>query len=142
MKKDAFEIFYDRLSRLSRILNSFENEAYEKLNITQRQNSYLELIFILENPTVSVIAERLKFSKPTVTIAINRLIEEGYAQKVQSDIDKRSFSIVLTEKGKNIVKSINEQRKEAVKYLSASLSQKEMIKLAWYLNKIIDSEII
>ena len=63
--------------------------------------NYLETIDILDNPNITELAQQLKLSKPTVKVAIDKLIEkEYYIYKIRSDEDRRSAHLHLTEKWK------------------------------------------
>lgn len=92
----------------------------ECINITLGQSHYLEAIFEMENPTLSSIAEKLNVSKPSTSIVLNKLIENGFLVKEQSADDKRVYYIRITDKARclkdaevrgfqNIVNKIREQ---------------------------------
>ena len=68
--------------------------------------NYLETILILgrqESKVRSIdIAQRLDFSKPSVSVAIKKLCSEGY-------VEVDNGNITLTEKGREIAESIYEK---------------------------------
>lgn len=51
---------------------------------------------------VTEIAKKIDRTKSTTTILINKLEKSGYVKKINSDSDKRSIDVVLTDKGKEI----------------------------------------
>lgn len=92
----------DLVARLSNMMAQMEEQAKEKYNttgLTQTQMHYLEAIGQLENPNLTELSLALRLSKPTVTVAIDKLIEKECVYKVRSDQDRRSTHLHLTEKG-------------------------------------------
>jgi len=58
----------------------------------------VEVIFALQQPTISRFAEFLQISLPNATYKINGLIRKGYIEKVNSSTDKREYHLVTTAK--------------------------------------------
>jgi DNA-binding MarR family transcriptional regulator len=50
--------------------------------------------------SVSLLADQLRVSKPTVSDAVSVLLEKGLAEKIANKDDARASSIFLTERGK------------------------------------------
>jgi len=87
------------------MIGLMEENAKEQFNLsglTLTQMHYLETINSLNNPNITELATTLKLSKPTVKVAIDKLIDTEFVYKVQSDEDRRSAHLHLTEKGKLI----------------------------------------
>ena len=63
---------------------------------------YLEVISSLHNPNITELASEMKLTKPTVTVAVDKLIDRDYIYKVQSDEDRRNSHLHLTDRGKQI----------------------------------------
>lgn len=88
----------------------------------QTTEDYLKTIYLLNygnNGVRSVeISERLKVSRPTVTVIVKRLIEEGYAVK------NAEHKIFLTEKGEKLADdTLN--RNELFRYILTRLGVDE-----------------
>ena len=80
---------------------SLKNKGLKNLSISEMH--MLELVGKnKEGQTISQIAEGLKITLPSVTIAINKLEKKGYVQKVKNSLDARKVFIVLTRLGKKI----------------------------------------
>lgn len=69
-------------------------------NLTPKQLVCLELIYKMDNPTPSEIARKLGIAKPSATVMIDRMADNGFITKIKSDNDRRSAHVHLTEKGK------------------------------------------
>ncbi|NLE32328.1 MAG: MarR family transcriptional regulator, partial [Bacteroidales bacterium] len=90
------------IANLSQNLGEMEELAREQLSITElttTQTHYLEVISALNNPNITELANAMRLTKPTVTVGIDKLIKLGYVQKIQSDEDRRSSHLHLTDKG-------------------------------------------
>jgi DNA-binding MarR family transcriptional regulator len=87
------------LTRKLAQVQSISIEANGFSDLTLRQIYYLDAVHSLKNPTPTELAGALGISKPSVSIALDRLEETGYVRKVQSDEDRRSYHVHLTTKG-------------------------------------------
>jgi DNA-binding MarR family transcriptional regulator len=95
----------DIVARLSNLIAQTEESAKEQFDLsglTLTQMHYLETISNMGNPNLTELATVLKLSKPTVKVAIDKLVEKECVFRVQSDEDRRSAHLHLTEKGKQI----------------------------------------
>lgn len=52
--------------------------------------------------TVSEIAQQLKVTKPSVTVAVNKLVQKGYCEKQRLPGDGRAVQVMLTPEGKKV----------------------------------------
>ncbi|MBO5544507.1 MAG: MarR family transcriptional regulator [Oscillospiraceae bacterium] len=58
----------------------------------------LEIISMLNAPTVSQFADFLNISQSNATYKVNSLIRKGYIIRENSDTDRREYHLVLSEK--------------------------------------------
>lgn len=133
--KDLIEI----ISKLSNLIGETEESAKEQFkltHLTSTQMHYLEAINLLGNPNITELAVHLKLTKPTVTVAADKLIERDYIRKVQSDEDRRSAHLHLTEKGKLINQMHDFAHKRIAESISRKLSNEEMGTLLKLLNNV------
>lgn len=103
MLRKVFEDIYmyleEELTR--KALELLDNKELAKISVSHAD--YLEVINKKGNPTLGEIAQELDFSKPSVTIMVNKLINQGFVRKVQSEEDKRVFFVELTDLGRALV---------------------------------------
>ena len=52
--------------------------------------------------TVSEIAGRLKVTRPSVTVAVNKLVQKGYCEKRRREDDGRAVAVILTGAGRKV----------------------------------------
>jgi len=75
--------------------------------------------------TVSNIAAALNISLPSVTIAVKKLEQKGYVEKIKSPTDGRSVSVALTEKGIEVDKYHQKFHAHMVKRITAQMDDDE-----------------
>lgn len=128
------------VSKLSNLIGQMEEAAkaqFNLSNLTHIQMHYLETISKLDNPNITELATNLKLSKPTVKVAVDKFIEKDYVFKVQSDEDRRSAHLHLTEKGKLINQMHDFAHKRIAESISRKLNNEELESLVKLLNKVL-----
>ena len=58
----------------------------------------LEVINMLDKPTVGQFAEFLNISQSNATYKVNNLIKKGYLERQNSRTDRREYHLILSEK--------------------------------------------
>ena len=67
----------------------------------------LEVIYLLDEPTVGQFADFLNISQSNATYKVNSLIRKGYIERLNSQVDRREYHLVLSEKFLNYVGLFN-----------------------------------
>jgi len=125
---------------ITKLFSDLEEEfikSYQDEGFTARQIVYIDTIQALGNPNLGEIAKKLELSKPSVTAIVDKLESKGYIKKFQSDEDRRSFHVHLSEKGKNLVKMHNETHNKIVDMIQNKLDDEELETLLTLLNKVV-----
>jgi len=128
------------MAKLSGYMGRMEEEAKEQFNfneLTITQMHYLEMISDLENPNLTELAIAMKLTKPTVTVLVDRLLEKELIYKVQSDADRRSTHLHLTERGKLINQMHEYAHRLMAEEIGKKIDAKEEIQLIQLLEKIV-----
>lgn len=128
------------IAKLSREIVEMEELAKENYNfneLTLTQMHYLETINQLHNPNLTELAAEMNLTKPTVKVAIDKLIEKDYIFRVQSDEDRRSAHLHLTEKGKLINQMHDSAHKSLAEMMSKNLEEDELGQLVVLLGKVL-----
>lgn len=126
---------------LSNMIGQMEEVAKGQFNLsdlTHTQMHYLETLNVLDNPNITELAISLKLSKPTVKVAVDKLIERDYIYKVRSDEDRRSAHLHLTGKGQLINQMHGYAHKRIAEIISRALNHEEIEMLAKLLTKVIE----
>jgi DNA-binding MarR family transcriptional regulator len=125
---------------LTRFIADLESDAFQQGGFSElslRQILYLETIARLGHPSFSELADTLKITRPSVTALVGKLIRNGYVQKEQDGEDRRSFHIVLTDKGKHFTHMHHKTHQQVVHSLVSHLDKRDIDHLAVLLNKIV-----
>ena len=128
------------IERLSKSMHDHEvsvtaRSVFAKLSVTQIH--YLDAIRHLETPTIGDLAKYQKVSRPTVTIALEKLERDGYLTKIESSTDHRVTYIHLTKKGLKISDLHDEIHEGYAENIKKSLAKKELDQLVVLLNTAI-----
>lgn len=122
------------LSELSRmviktIMDEIKSVKAEKMvdNISLPMTIYMREVVEMGNPTLSELAARMGRSKPSVTIAIDKLERMGYVKRIQADKDRRSFHIHLTDKGRQLSKTRKTIEDSFDHKISSALNDREIV---------------
>ena len=75
---------------------------------------------------MSEIGRHMEISKPYMTAIVNKLIEEGLAERVSDPDDRRVVNIKITEAGKKELKDFSRRIREAVIKNLSSLSREDI----------------
>jgi len=108
-------------------------------NLTAKQLHCIELIHTMENPTLSELTEKMKITKASTSVMLDRLEEHGFIQKVKSDSDRRSAHVHLTHKGDKAAHLHTDVHKQFATLLTKELTDSEKDILIVLLNKAIKS---
>ncbi len=89
-----------------------------------------------DGPTISAIATELDITRPSTTVAVNKLTSKKYVEKIGCVNDGRSVRIKLTAKGEKAYTMYCDYRRETGEKLAACFKEDERKLLAAALDKI------
>lgn len=78
------------------------------VKLSMNEVHIIEAIYNTNPPIMTNVAKRLLITVGTLTTAIDRLVEKGYAERYQNEEDRRRVYLRLTEKGLKI-KAIHDE---------------------------------
>ena len=134
--------FEQAIALLTRQFAESEAQALQESELSElsmKQIVYLETIAEMEKPTPSDLAKALKVSKPSITAIIARLVEKGYVHKAFSESDRRSFRVLLTEKGHALSDMHRNLHRKIATHFASVLDESELQLLARLISKVINS---
>ena len=89
------------------IFEKFEMQFFRRIFdlVREREGSLsameafsIEIIKMLDNPTVGQFADFLNISQSNATYKVNSLMKKGYLERQNSPTDRREYHLVLSEK--------------------------------------------
>lgn len=97
---------------------------------------YLIAIYHLNEPNLGTVASELHLTKPAISALVRRLEHHDFIQKIQSQEDKRIFTLKLTPKGLDIIHSDPECYKHLSEVIASAISPSEVQALTCLLEVI------
>ncbi len=94
----------------AKVYDRFKFEFYRRVfeQVKEREGSLsameaisLEVIAMLDQPTIGEFAEFLNISQSNATYKVNSLIKKGYLERENSSTDRREYHLILSEKYRN-----------------------------------------
>ena len=102
------------LPKLMRGVTQHEHNYLSRGKITLPQLWALECLSRQGNSPMNELARFLKISKPAATGLINRLIVQKLVKRQDDLKDRRIVRVAITPKGRQIIKSIWEQKRRTI----------------------------
>ena len=113
MLKDNFINVYDKF-KLRFYKSVFELVRERDGSLSAMEAFSLEVIKMLDNPTVGQFADFLNISQSNATYKVNNLIKKGYLVRQNSSNDRREYHLVLSEKYYNYMALFSSYQKTVI----------------------------
>ncbi|MBR5343890.1 MAG: winged helix-turn-helix transcriptional regulator [Oscillospiraceae bacterium] len=97
MIEQSFIEVYDKF-KLQFYRRVFDQVRERDGSLSAMEAFSLEVIFMLDKPTVGQFADFLKISQSNATYKVNSLMKKGYLERHNSSTDRREYHLVLSEK--------------------------------------------
>lgn len=90
------ELFFSIYDQIMRLYQSNPEKNSEELpNMSANEEYYLDILYKLQETTLTTFAKEADISKPAATKIIQKLIDKNFLSKRQSEIDKRVYFLEL-----------------------------------------------
>lgn len=139
MKESIFDSM-DVVSRFCRL------QVNKKKAIPIRASEMGALIFVQKSEaqvTPLMISDFFGIAKPSVTDMVNSLIKETYLIKIPSKIDRRSYTLEVTERGYELLESTAKEYLKTMDFLEEKMGDQKFrlfIQLVQEANEILSEE--
>ncbi len=94
------ELFINLFNKFTSIEESWIID--NKFNVTNNEIHIINKIGTMQVLSFGTLAESLKITPGTLTVAINKLVKKEYIDKLKNEKDKRAVFLSLTDKGETI----------------------------------------
>ena len=102
MLQENFSKEYDKF-KLQFYRKVFELVRERDGSLSAMEAFSLEVIQMLNTPTVGQFADFLNISQSNATYKVNSLIKKGYLERQNSQLDRREYHLILSEKYYNYI---------------------------------------
>lgn len=123
------------LFSISKSTRAFLSLFLAEIGLHPGQDQLLERLEFGRPVSVSVLAEQLAVRPSTVSKMLDRLIEKGFVQRINSDGDARRTMVLLTETGEEMRAGIRAAWQRLEGELAGGLTPEEHAHLAVALSK-------
>jgi len=127
------------LGKSSRLLANSLNHALGEINLTVEQWSLLALLWIEDNQSQKSLQLALLKDKATINSLLNYLLKDGFIVKEASTLDKRSFIVSLTQKGKDVRTTSMPMAINSIQIATDDIDRQELQITLKVLDKIINN---
>lgn len=125
------------LVQLNRYAKSYSKSAISGSAFsTQEEFIYLINLRTFGAMTKMQLIQRNVHEKPSGIQIINRLIQQGWVSQTDSEVDKRSKVITITEAGVLAIENQMDKIRQATMIVTGNLNLKEKLELIHLLNKL------
>ncbi|MGJ4732954.1 MarR family winged helix-turn-helix transcriptional regulator [Leptospira levettii] len=101
---EIFSYLGIHLSETLLLMRKFLANEFETNQVGMRFEEWVQLIPLMEKESLNqkTLSDRLAKDKTTISRLVDGWVKKGWVKRIQSNEDKRSFSLKLTTKGKSI----------------------------------------
>ncbi|MBE9547168.1 MAG: MarR family transcriptional regulator [Proteobacteria bacterium] len=125
-----------KLGSATRRIQKYYNNRYGEYGITIAQSFILFSLLESDGLSIKNLAERLNIDSSAITGLVDRLEKESLVERRVDPKDRRSFSIFLTNKGKNLAETVLPIAVEFNEKLKTNLGEEQEESLKTFLCEI------
>jgi len=127
MLEASFIEVYDKF-KLQFYRKVFERVREREGSLSAMEAFSLEVIKMLDKPTVGQFADFLNISQSNATYKVNSLIKKGYLERQNSQTDRREYHLVLSEKFYNYAQLLSTYEKSVLARMRERFSAEDIEK--------------
>lgn len=125
MFKESFKEVFDKF-KFQFFCRIFDLVRERDGSLTAMEAFSLEIIDMLQAPTVSQFADFLDISQSNATYKINSLIRKGYLVRKVSDLDRREAHLILSEKYRSYMSLLTSYEDKVMDRIAARFPQEDL----------------
>lgn len=129
------------ISFIYRYNQIFMDQQLKTYCIGSGQFIYLLILYCQDGITPQRLASILNIDKGTTTVALKKLLDEGYIRRETDQNDKRSYKVYLTSKARKIQESFKGILSLWTELLTAGFTDAERIQASSYLQRMNDNAV-
>lgn len=132
------ETLSNQLIELYDKISSWEHSVVKESGLSPAQMHTIEVIGYQKNLRMKELAERLGVTTGTLTVGVDKLEKLDFVARKPHETDRRSYFVVLTEKGKKMFEEHHRFHDDFTSEISTELSDSDVKTLSRLLGKILD----
>ena len=137
MFKESFKEVFDKF-KFQFFCRIFDLVRERDGSLTAMEAFSLEIIDMLQAPTVSQFADFLDISQSNATYKVNSLIRKGYLVRKVSDLDRREAHLILSEKYRSYMSLLTSYEDKVMDRIAARFPQEDLDTLQPAIDMAVD----
>ena len=129
-------VTYVKLMRAANSARSFASRSLTGTGLTLTQFAVLEALYHLGPMSLSDIAQKVLTTGGNLTMVVGNLEKQGLARRQRSPEDRRVLIVVLTAKGKSLIRQIFPRHAAAIVEFLNVLAPDEQMRLGELCRKL------
>ena len=125
MLEKNFTEVYERFE-LQFFRRVFENVRERDGSLSAMEAFSLEVIYLLHEPTVGQFADFLNISQSNATYKVNSLIRKGYIERQNSQVDRREYHLILSQKFLSYIGLFNSYEHTVMQRITERFSEEDV----------------
>ena len=125
-----------KISVIEKCAIKYRNEKFSPYGINGCDHPYLLCISKFKDISQDELSERIIVNKSNTARTLSRLENDGFIKRNYKESDKRVLVPELTEKGKELIPTINKINNDWEEYLLSDLSEEEQKVFLELLHKV------
>jgi len=127
---------YVKLMRAANSARNFAARSLGRTGVTLTQFAVLEALYHLGPMSLSDIAQKVLTTGGNLTMVVRNLEKQGLARRQQCPEDRRISIVVLTAKGKSLIRAVFPRHAAAIAEFLSALSPKQQAHLGELCRKL------
>jgi DNA-binding MarR family transcriptional regulator len=142
VKSAKFDFVGEMAKMLPRMLREFSRRQEGILtrgNLAVSDIIVMDALLEMGTCTMGVLAKMLNLTKSAATVIVDRMIRKGFVRRERSNEDRRVVSVVLLKKGEDMIRRVNEERRNMLNEFYSALNESERKEYIKLLKKVFGS---
>lgn len=134
----SIETLSHQLIELYDKVSSWEHSVVKDSGLSPAQMHTIEIIGHRKNLRMKELAEKLGVTTGTLTMGVDKLEKIGLVERKPHDTDRRSYFVVLTDKGEKMFEEHHRFHENFTREVSTELSNADVETLTTLLGKVLE----
>lgn len=134
---DDAKAILNRVRQLVRSLRAFDKQAQTRFGLGAAQMFILHVLQHHDELSMNEVAERTATDQSSASLAVGKLVTEGYVRREISEEDRRQVRLSLTAKGRALVKRAPPAAQERIMESVEAMPARERAQLMALLDKLM-----
>jgi DNA-binding MarR family transcriptional regulator len=137
MAADDAKAILNRVRQIVRALRTFDKQAQSRFGLGAAQ---MFIVHILQNDdglSLNELANHTATDQSSVSLAVGKLVSDGYVKRAESEVDRRQVHLSLTAKGRALARRSPPAAQERILESVQAMKRSERTQLTALLDQLI-----